>query len=361
MTVHCRPPRGESLITNIFPKRIFSLDYSGSRCAGDCLVIAKAKQIVQNSGDWVILIIFNESFLSMTKSWLCNTEFINGIWKKTLLISPDASAVENLATWNSELNLVHWDSEGYFEDELEFGQVSYFRLMSRRLSLFIQLLENNINIFIAESDAVWTGNPLHTLPTGLDWDIAAGWDQSVYMMGFSFIRATEASIDALTSVMGSFESLLAKYHDDDNLVNFTGPHDAFIFRDYVKSHQKEMKVVALDPYLHLGGKWYTDCASIQYCKLPITIQNNWIVGNTAKIERFKTFGQWYLEDSGEKCVGNSPAQINQSVSKWLLCRKSPFLNLCGPGCIGTEYGGYFWAGQLASQSVVYSFGIGEDM
>jgi hypothetical protein len=341
----------------VFPKEIFSLDYSGSLCVGDCHVVEAAKKIFQRAGDWVILIVFNKSFLSITKSWLCNTAFIHGIWDKTLLISPESEAVNEIRTWNPDLNVVHWDVDGEFDGELEFGQLIYFRLMSRRLSLFLELLNQNVNIFIAESDAVWTGNPLHTLPHGSEWDIVAGWDQSVYMMGLSFVRANNASIGALSYVLGAFEHQLQAFHHGDE---FKGDRDAIIFRNYVRSHLDELKVVALDSELHLGGKWYEDFSSIQYCKLPVTIQNNWIVGNSAKVDRMKNFGQWFLNSNEEQCAGNSPAEINQSVSKWLTCRKSPFLGLCGPGCIGTEYGGYFWTRPLETSSVVYSFGIGED-
>ena len=62
------------------------------------------------------------------------------------------------------------------------------------------------------------------------------------MMGFSFVQATEASVDALSSVLGEFESLFEKYKDSHD---YTGAHDAFIFRDDVRSHQKEVKVVPL--------------------------------------------------------------------------------------------------------------------
>ena len=41
--------------------------------------------------------------------------------------------------------------------------------------------------------------------------------------------------------------------------------------------------MSLDPKLHAGGTWYSDTATESLCLLPVTIQNNRIVGTAAKV------------------------------------------------------------------------------
>ncbi len=67
-----------------------------SVCVGDCAVISAAKRIFSKTKDWVIVIIFNDAYLPMTKSWLCNTQFMDSVWEKALLISTDLTSVDIL-------------------------------------------------------------------------------------------------------------------------------------------------------------------------------------------------------------------------------------------------------------------------
>jgi hypothetical protein len=237
--------------------------------------------------------------------------------------------------------------------------------MNKRLLLMINLLAASINILIAETDAIWTSNPLDTIPSNYSgnatqpWDIAAAWDFPIFMLGFAFIRATDASLEAFTHVFAVFDSHIQHYEDEGFTV-WNEAHEGFVFRDYVRSNQNQIRVVILAPELHLGGMWYSDVSSIQTCRIPVTIQNNGIAGNTAKMARSKLFGHWFLEETESTCRGNSPQEVVQSVNQWLICRQSPFVGLCGPGCIGTQTGGSVWTRELSNESVVYSIFAGSE-
>ena len=336
-----------------------------SFCTGDCKVLRAAKKIYAATRHWVILIVFNRAFIPLTKSWICNTEYLPEIWSKVLLISTDSTAVDDLLQWKSSLNVVHWDIFEDYSNEMKFGQVQYFRLMNRRLALTVKLLNDEIPMLIAETDAVWTSDALNTVPHIDDWDIAAGWDGVQYMMGFMFIRPTTASIATFVAIHDQYESILKEFEKEksDSYVDlqaqvFAG--DALIFLRYVSSHQNELKVIALDFDTHVGGKWYNE-ETRPKCFVPYTVQNNWLVGIEHKVQRMHSFGQWFLDDDNDTCISNSQSEILQSVSKWVKCHESGFIGMCGAGCIGTHANGRFWARPLDVNRVVYSFGIGEDL
>ena len=334
-------------------------------CLGDCSVVNAAKRIFSLTKDWVIVIVFNSAYIPMTKSWLCNTESMKRIWRQTLFVSSDPGAVYDMLAWNSSLNLVQWDTANDYSDELKFGQVQYFHLMRDRLSLVLHILEAGVPILLAETDSVWTSDALHTVPAGADWDIAAAWDMMQYMMGFMFIRPTEASLAAFRTIHDEYESILLQYLDEENdfvidLNDRAFAGDSIMFLNYVRSHQGQLKAVVLDLDMHVGGNWYVE-RSRSKCVTPVTIQNNWLVGNERKVARMREFGQWFLADDDATCAANSPAQIFHSASKWVRCASSGFVGLCGPGCIGSPARGRFWARSLDAGSVVYSFGFGEDL
>ena len=135
---------------------------------------------------------------------------------------------------------------------------------------------------------------------------------------------------------------------------------ALIFLNYVRTHQGELQVVTLDMDMHVGGRWYADEAR-STCVVPISIQSTWLAGSDRKVRRLREYGQWFLAEDDHSCASNAPADVVQSVAKWVKCPKSGLVGRCGPGCIGTHLNGRFWARPLDASSVVYSFGIGEDL
>ena len=54
----------------------------------------------------------------------------------------------------------------------------------------------------------------------------------------------------------------------------------------------------VDDRLFVSGFWYKSGFNRTN---EIVIQNNWIQGNSAKINRAKEFGQWFLKENGLSC------------------------------------------------------------
>ncbi len=74
----------------------------------------------------------------------------------------------------------------------------------------------------------------------------------------------------------------------------------------VQQHKPRMKWLDISKFP--CGKWYDNSnryhgLPIQdYANQPIVIQNNWIVGNAAKIQRAKKWGHWYYSGKYDKCL-----------------------------------------------------------
>ena len=67
---------------------------------------------------------------------------------------------------------------------------------------------------------------------------------------------------------------------------------------------------------YVSGVWYRS-KSRRKCPRPFAIQNNWIIGNAAKIQRAKRFGHWYLSRDGTKCVKNTIKEVLESFQRHL--------------------------------------------
>ena len=77
-------------------------------------------------------------------------------------------------------------------------------------------------------------------------------------------------------------------------------NDQQFFSSLVKSRYAGIKVGYLPAKLFPDGKWYQLPEHARSAKpQPVVINNNWVLGDAAKIRRAKAFGHWFWnEDSG---------------------------------------------------------------
>ena len=46
----------------------------------------------------------------------------------------------------------------------------------------------------------------------------------------------------------------------------------------------------------------------------VVLQNNWIIGNEAKMNRAKEWGQWFVTEDGDRCIEKDLTIARQSVN-----------------------------------------------
>ena len=115
-----------------------------------------------------------------------------------------------------------------------------------------------------------------------------------------------------------FKKKLDKYrgvHDPRDIGD--AGNEQHLFSEYLDAHKSgedSFSFRAMPNGLFMSGVWYKE-ANRRKCPVPHAIQNNWIIGNAAKVARAKRFGQWYLASDGETCAHNSLEGVRQSIGK----------------------------------------------
>ena len=273
---------------------------------------------------YVSVIIINRAFLSMAKSWLCNTEYMKGVWESTLFVCTSGSLAKELGSWSTRdgrrANVVVWDLPPEMNGAMKYGDLSYYRLMLRRLSLYVLLARSGVNFLIAEVDSVWGTNVLQALTTTGDTlpSVMPGIDEHTHMMGFCLVSAGAGSVHMYETLQKQFKKKLDKYrgvHDPRDIGD--AGNEQHLFSEYLDAHKSgedSFSFRAMPNGLFMSGVWYKE-ANRRKCPVPHAIQNNWIIGNAAKVARAKRFGQWYLASDGETCAHNSLEGVRQSIGK----------------------------------------------
>ena len=229
------------------------------------LLTQRAKQISLHSG-FVNIQFFNAGFLNMTKSWICNVRSLNGVLPATLFVASD------LLSYNALLDFKFANVNVIYED---------YR------TPVLNLLENNINVWSTEADAVWYASPFDEMDPIVEMYIANNNPKNPQVsVGMIYLKATE-------DVIQLWKKLLA-----------------FRINNPDKEEQSHLTVLvretnALVEWLpsleYISGLWYT-IKEYRTGKEKV-IQNNFIVSNQAKEERAKLYGQYFLQDDGT-CKSN---------------------------------------------------------
>ena len=244
------------------------------------LLTQRAKQISLHSG-FVNIQFFNEGFLNMTKSWICNVRSLNGVLPATLFVASD------LLSYNALLDFKFTNVNVIYEDyrtpvNMDYGQTTYFSFTHYRTEIVLNLLENNINVWSTEADAVWYASPFDEMDPIVEMYIANNNPKDPQVsVGMIYLKATE-------DVIQLWKKLLA-----------------FRINNPDKEEQSHLTVLvretnALVEWLpsleYISGLWYT-IKEYRTGKEKV-IQNNFIVSNQAKEERAKSYGQYFLQDDG---------------------------------------------------------------
>ena len=384
LTLHVRPPHGESVVTNYaepglhhaenhglywplmeqwhpvlesFPAEPVVLDYAAKVCMGDCAVVDAAARVFTLIRDWIVLLVVGGAEeVGLAKSWLCNTRLVSAMWDRTLVVSTHLKTVEALFEWDSEVKVMHWvlASAGTSspEDHPPTDAPSI-----RLLSVTRRILERGIPVMLAEPGCVWTADPLLSMPQDVYWDIAAAWDGSQYSMGLAYFQPTMLARDALNAVEAVATDLFRDSADDD--LNRVPPDVGEVFTNYVRFVQDGVGVVDLDPDLHASSLWYDERSASRRCILPLSVRARGVEGSVSNsVSTLNRFGQWYIASDESKCSVDTMEAVRTSVQKWLPPCPFP---LGEDECFLNGSARRLFARPLAKSAIVYSFVTDADL
>eukprot|EP00912_Choanoflagellata_sp_UC4_P002168 UC4_evm7s1370 len=243
-----------------------------------------------------IIQVFNDGFIEMTKSWVCNVKRFDKVLDRTVFVATTKTSYQKMKNFNDDLKvvLIPFHATG----DLSYGKYSYFDYMLFRSWLIFDLLRSGVTLWIIESDAVWLKNPIDlVLETKGDIVTAnnAAPPRKELSGGFLLLRPTELTIKLWAKMVYRFESIMNDIHADENIGNAGSEQ---IQLNILISRERGLKVVFLPVPEFISGLWYRGEYKFSKEKQSLVIQNNWLIGNEDKIGRAKKYNHWYLNDNG---------------------------------------------------------------
>jgi hypothetical protein len=283
---------------------------------------------------FLFVMMGNRAFLPFVQNWLCNTVLMQGVHERTLLLfSDDAYKDIEISHFKVRSLSIHSMFPREFHANLDYNTYGYWRLVQLRVRVVLNLTYAGIPYLLCEPDALWVQNPLLDPELRSDDDLV-GFDDNNGVPGFGWLRVLPTP-DVLTLFIEMERIFSAQMPRSDRPVQeeliVRGEQDilhALISARSTKPY-KNLKFKMLLQTKYTSGKWYDGGVAIRKaCRdagLPFVINNNWIVGNVAKIARAKRWGHWFLQD------GHCASWHNVTVLQAQLSRMLSTMTSLAPG------------------------------
>ena len=224
---------------------------------------------------WTVIVTVSEGFDDMFTNWLFYYSKLN-LNTSLLMIAEDTNTTEKYFNVTGiEVWKPHYKDIGQ-AIPFAYDTVQYKKLMSRRASHILRVLNSKSKIIFTDIDTVWLKDP-RPFFTG-EFDIWAQLDNvNYYCPGFMAIIKSE-------EVM----RFLRKWNEE----LLRNPQlNQPIFNKII--HQSNVKHKALPLKEFPSGKLYFTEKKQDGVAI---IHNNFIVGKDKKIKRFQDIGYWYLKN-----------------------------------------------------------------
>ena len=242
---------------------------------------------VQREYGFVFLQLVNAAYVPLTRNWICSAP--RTVLPKCIFLATDKFAEEQLR--KEQVNVFY---EGLETEELQYGTRKYYLYMLRRTEIVEELLLRGVNVWVIESDAMWFEDPTSYLQKYSGYDVIAGHDDKPDAPkpspqgGFIYLNATQRTLRLWQSIRKRqiIELSMFQYFGSEAKMG----NEMLILR---KRLNYGVRWTIFDPHRFVSGLWYRE-STIRAMSRPVIIQNNWIKGNGAKIQRAKEWGHWFL-------------------------------------------------------------------
>lgn len=279
-------------------------------------LLSAALRISKGGREALLITLVNDAFLPFTFSWLCNTQGM-GIHNQVLFITGDSESAMKINQKWPEVTAIQIN--GVHSGNQEYSHVGYVEMMVRRSEILLEILERNIPIFLFEVDCIWITNPLINIQSYSNVDVvvsAVSSRSNVVAGGFLYLHPTDASKKMWRALTEQLRQLGKKIKNSaaEKLVS-EGDNDQQYLSKLVFSKYGGLRYKILSTEDFADGKWYSLSKEERNGqKTPLIINNNWVIGNPAKIKRAKAWSHWFLTESGD-C---DPKIIQRIVDQHLL-------------------------------------------
>ncbi|KAI9033203.1 nucleotide-diphospho-sugar transferase-domain-containing protein [Hyaloraphidium curvatum] len=185
----------------------------------------------------------------------------------------------------------------------EFGTDIFRDMVNRRCSLIAVALRAGFNILLSDVDVVWKRNPFPFFSQG-DYDLEIQSDsrraftERMPQTPFSdFVNAGLFYARGIPKVTDLFQTLADRLREDPTR------DDQTELNRLLNDNAFNIRYRVLDPVLFPNGfQHFSRSISARAGVDPFCIHNNWVIGQTTKIYRFREAGVW-LQDPPERLDG----------------------------------------------------------
>lgn len=291
---------------------------------------------------FLILMVGNGALVEMFRSWMCNTQHMKDVHRRTLILMTDNQGYMRLSINHHGVRVVDCSlNDKSLEVDMSFGTEAYWRMTERRVRILGVLLRAGISFLNVEPDAVWARNPLldHKLvSTPQDIVVAVELTDALelqFAFGFLLMRSNRRTRALYSELERSLSATIAGLQSGNSsrlgnaqkdFVYSKEISEQEVLKRLVKSNVYKATYLCLDQCSYVSGRWYINEEFRKYCNdtagQPHVINNNWIVGNGAKKERAKLWGHWFL-DADQKCKARPHHEKDEILLQTLQQLKPP--------------------------------------
>ncbi len=241
----------------------------------------------------IILALVDSGFMDMAANYYITSIHKFDLHKLFLFIALDRSVClrlqENLQALGS-IPCFRYGDDKDAEKASKYGSIDFHRKTNSRNTLILEALKLGYTVLNTDTDLYFFSNPLPDVISTCErnesgCDVAPLWDNADWNTGFIYVRPTNRSIALYTE-------MIKRYQQADK-------DDQLIMSDVIKSMAKNkagLRLAGLDEEKFANGHSFFGQKRINKTNT-IVVHNNWIVGKSAKITRFKSMGMWKYDES----------------------------------------------------------------
>jgi hypothetical protein len=258
------------------------------------------------------LITVNFGYLDLAKNWLCHVQKFG--FQNFIFLAEDISSYDELSKLGASVIISH--DAPLKKAGSEYGSKEFQETMTFRTNFIFKALYYGINVLTSDADSIWTDDPFKYADKDADLQ---GQQHKLEKLsgGLIYIKSTDRG-------KAFWKQILACQEENMKFINShkIGTYEPSKYTEQacindisaLLKTQGKMKVFLWKNNLFPDGKaFFENQLPHKQGVWPVIIHNNWIVGIDKKIQRFKDWGLWGL-DQDSKCI-NTVSYEAPSIDK----------------------------------------------
>ena len=277
--------------------------YSKYKKEEDLKSVIQFARELNKKGKCLILAVFNNGYIPLAHSWLCNTIYM-GIHDQVLLVVSDTKSRDDLLRHWPKIKVVVTPSKDGVLGNHNFGKLGYAKLTLWRNEVLFEVLKSKIEVLLCEMDALWVKNPIPEIKKQMaSFHLSITSKNPVeYAFGFMYIKPTKLVLKLWETFSQVFRKALQRYRKRKDLER-AYVYDQALLSQLMRSKFANVTVNKLSAEKYPDGHWYFKHRKDKNrdFKKALIINNNYIVGNRRKIERAKQYQHWFWNETEKQC------------------------------------------------------------